>query len=64
MLTEIYIEALVVDEELADQVGRLGISGLLVACPHFWCGGTLPILPILVDDGLAKPPNFLRYRSV
>ncbi len=25
MLTEIYIEALLVDEQLADQVGRLGI---------------------------------------
>ena len=30
MLTEIYIEALLVDEEMADQVGRLGIRGRLM----------------------------------
>ena len=30
MLTEIYIEALLVDEELADQVWELGILGRLM----------------------------------
>jgi len=30
MLTEIYIEALLVDEELADQIWRLGMLGRLM----------------------------------
>ena len=38
MLTEIYIEALLVDEELADQVWELWDSGLLSDSVAAWTG--------------------------
>ena len=40
MLTELYIEALLVDEELADMVWEVWDAGLideLTACRGWWC---------------------------
>ena len=39
MLTEIYVEALLTDDEAADQVGRIGIRGRLMRLLRFWLGG-------------------------
>ncbi len=39
MLTEIYIEALLVDEELADQVWGLGMLGRLIIGSRVGLGG-------------------------
>jgi len=37
MLTRLYIEALLVDEELADQVWDAGVIGDLPALLVWWC---------------------------
>ena len=41
MLTEFYIEALLVNEELETKSGRLGIRGRLMARLRGWRGGSL-----------------------
>ena len=41
MLTEFYIEALLVDEGLADQVWGLGMMGRLMIWLPGWAGGSL-----------------------
>jgi len=40
MLTELYIEALLVDEELVIRFGRLGMPGRLMVRLRGWSGGS------------------------
>ncbi len=65
MLTEIYIEALQVDEELADQVWEKWIVGEIgdwVACIAWWLiGGAIAAEIILLWSGL---PVLVHRRTV
>ncbi len=47
MLTCLYVEALLADEELADQVWGHGIGGRLMIRQRGWGGGGLPIAPVV-----------------